>query len=432
MEILIKAKQANNPLFDFLNQSGPLNPFYKHTLQAMKDGNYPADDQKTDNTQTLPNVSESTGSMYQSYYSSSVPTLPTIKYKPSADCAYTQLISKIKGVHEQAKVPLPVPQQNTKVSTKTEPKTEPKTDVEVKKISNGLMLAQYYNSDSEDEEENQNIDDTSLPDSKNIHDGNQEQNGNSQTTTWPIPTLNPDIPVPADVLCPPPELRAIIEKTASYVLKNGKDFEDILRTKNDQRFTFLQYTDPYYPYYSFKLTGIVCPNTSAQTALNDVHPHPEKPKASCSLEIKPSKLDTSKQISKYFATTLVLCFIFTQSSHSVGFESFIHTSIDPVSFSIKTKDDTPSTSLKPALPIEHSSDEEIEMESNTPNEQDLVIAPKIPLHPPSNDNSLNQSIVDVEQSDSFIRDTILEQQNLNEKKLVKRGIYLHLFPNVSK
>lgn len=77
MEILIKAKQANNPLFDFLNQSGRLNPFYKHTLQAMKDGNYPADDQKIENTQTLPN-SETTGSMYQSYYSSNTPVVSSI------------------------------------------------------------------------------------------------------------------------------------------------------------------------------------------------------------------------------------------------------------------------------------------------------------------------------------------------------------------
>lgn len=43
MEILVKAKQANNPMFDFLNMHGPLNPFYKHTLQMMKDDNYPAE-----------------------------------------------------------------------------------------------------------------------------------------------------------------------------------------------------------------------------------------------------------------------------------------------------------------------------------------------------------------------------------------------------
>lgn len=217
--------------------------------------------------------------------------MPTIKYKPSADCAYTQLISKIKGVHEQAKVPLSIPsQQSMNVSTKT----EPKTDVEVKKISNGLMLAQCYNSDSDDEEEGQSKDDTSLTDSKNIH--GQQQNGNLQIATWSIPTLNPDIPVPSDVLCPPPELRAIIEKTASYVLKNGKEFEDILRTKNDQRFTFLQYTDPYYKYYSFKLTGIVCPDISVLQA-NEANSQPEKPNTLCHYEKKSSKFDASKPIS---------------------------------------------------------------------------------------------------------------------------------------
>lgn len=212
-------------------------------------------------------------------------SMPTIKYKPSADCAYTQLISKIKGVHEQAKVPLSIPPQSVNISTKN----EPKNDVEVKKISNGLMLAQYYNSDSEDEEESQNNDGTSLP------DHGQHQNGNSQTATWPIPTLNPEIPIPAEIPIPPPELRAIIEKTASYVLKNGKEFEDILRTKNDQRFTFLQYTDPYYKYYSFKLTGIVCSNISVGMNANEVNSKPEKPKTLCHPEVKPNK-----PISNYF------------------------------------------------------------------------------------------------------------------------------------
>lgn len=95
--------------------------------------------------------------------------------------------------------------------------------------------------------------------------------------------------------------------------------------------------------------------------------------------------------------------------------------LDPVSFSIKPKDDTPSTSLKPALPIEHSSDEEIEVESNNKVEQSSLTTPTTTPIVPKNDNSLHQSPIDVEQSDSFIRDTMLEQQNLNEKRLVKRG-----------
>lgn len=69
MEILIKAKQANNPMFDFLNQNGRLNAFYKHSLQAMKDGNYPTEADPPENAYPPPNQPETTGSMYQNYYS---------------------------------------------------------------------------------------------------------------------------------------------------------------------------------------------------------------------------------------------------------------------------------------------------------------------------------------------------------------------------
>lgn len=43
MEILIKAKQSNNPQFEFLNRNSRLNNFYKHMLQCMKNGTYPED-----------------------------------------------------------------------------------------------------------------------------------------------------------------------------------------------------------------------------------------------------------------------------------------------------------------------------------------------------------------------------------------------------
>lgn len=40
MEILIKAKQANNPQFSFLSVDGELHPYYKHLLMAIKSGKY--------------------------------------------------------------------------------------------------------------------------------------------------------------------------------------------------------------------------------------------------------------------------------------------------------------------------------------------------------------------------------------------------------
>lgn len=40
MEILIKAKQADNPNFSFLNQNDRLYKFYRHVLAAFKNGRY--------------------------------------------------------------------------------------------------------------------------------------------------------------------------------------------------------------------------------------------------------------------------------------------------------------------------------------------------------------------------------------------------------
>lgn len=179
--------------------------------------------------------------------------MPSIKYKPSADCAYTQLISKIKGVPITEAM---VSEEQTPTVQKSDQKTENKSatpKVEVKKISSGLMLAQYYNSDSEDEEEN------------GVENNHQcESNGktalnNNSLSGIPKTHENAllDTPVPEGVLIPPPDLRVIIEKTASYVLKNGKDFEDILRAKNEERFSFLRYKDPYHRFYVFKVTGAV-------------------------------------------------------------------------------------------------------------------------------------------------------------------------------
>lgn len=37
------------------------------------------------------------------------------------------------------------------------------------------------------------------------------------------------------------------------------------------------------------------------------------------------------------------------------------------------------------------------------------------------DDKANYLSTEIDQSDSFIRDAILEQQNLNDKKLIKRG-----------
>lgn len=285
MEILIKAKQANNPLFEFLNQSSQLNPYYKHMLQTMKDGKYPEESAQT--TSDAADAALKSSAQYGSeYYSSAhLPRLhvPVVKYKPSADCAYTQLISKIKGVPintaedlERLNTPSPTPEPaNGHAATQT----APKTGVEVKKISSALMLAQCYGSGSDTDHD----DDSELP---KAGDDSQSSQSNADSS-----------PVPAGIQCPPPDHRVIIDKTAAYVLKNGKDFEQILRAKDETRFSFLNYTDPFHKYYIFKVTGAVAAD-----------PHPPH-------QTKVSSSSSSKAISEFLAHFSVSSLRFNTRPH---------------------------------------------------------------------------------------------------------------------
>lgn len=55
-----------------------------------------------------------------------------------------------------------------------------------------------------------------------------------------------------NIVPPPPELLPIVDKMASYVVKNGPEFETIVRSKQDKRFEFLEPHHVYYAYYSYK------------------------------------------------------------------------------------------------------------------------------------------------------------------------------------
>lgn len=54
---------------------------------------------------------------------------------------------------------------------------------------------------------------------------------------------------------PPEEMQVVIDKMASYVSKNGTDFEAIVKSKGDARFEFLNDSHKYHGYYKKKLQG---------------------------------------------------------------------------------------------------------------------------------------------------------------------------------
>jgi splicing factor 3A subunit 1 len=58
------------------------------------------------------------------------------------------------------------------------------------------------------------------------------------------------------IIIPPPEIRAVADKTAQFVARNGKSFEQkILASEEGKtaKFNFMKPFDPYHAYYEFKI-----------------------------------------------------------------------------------------------------------------------------------------------------------------------------------
>lgn len=77
----------------------------------------------------------------------------------------------------------------------------------------------------------------------------------------PAPPAAPEPPPPAPakptigIIYPPPELRNIVDKTATFVARNGPEFEARIRQNeiNNAKFNFLNQGDPYNAYYQHKV-----------------------------------------------------------------------------------------------------------------------------------------------------------------------------------
>jgi splicing factor 3A subunit 1 len=58
------------------------------------------------------------------------------------------------------------------------------------------------------------------------------------------------------VIIPPPEIRAVVDKTAQFVGKNGKSFEQRILSSAEgktAKFNFMRDFDPYHAYYELKI-----------------------------------------------------------------------------------------------------------------------------------------------------------------------------------
>ncbi|XP_063930077.1 splicing factor, suppressor of white-apricot homolog isoform X2 [Zophobas morio] len=374
MEILIKAKQADNPQFGFLNQGHQLYKYYRHVLTAIKSGRY----QVTSSLKKEEKREESTDtSTTEEHYlhpslvsTTSQPdvqtsAIPTIPYKPSANCSYSQLVNRIQGSNQtdtaQAEAAKP-PEAFTQMTYEQQQYYQYYYTTQYYEYYK--QLAQYQQGNGQDthldpavqnyiqqmaytqymqhQSSNNNpyaqiVSNVSNKEVSNPYPPLTDQINPTSETKAQVPKTEPEVqevePVRNTILSlaqygsdseseqeendfkvPSGEVQIVIDKMASYVAKNGVQFEEIVKAKGDPRFEFLNENHEYYKYYKNKIKNTL------DTEKKDVKPTPPTPP-------KPKE----KKV------------------------------IAPVSFSIKKPKDDGAKEIKSALPVEESDDEDTNM-----------------------------------------------------------------------
>ncbi|KAJ0427901.1 putative Ubiquitin-like domain, splicing factor 3A subunit 1, Ubiquitin-like domain superfamily [Helianthus annuus] len=88
-------------------------------------------------------------------------------------------------------------------------------------------------------------------DSKDVHMQDGDDDPNKSNPPASIATHTRTI----GIIHPPPDIRTIVDKTASFVAKNGPEFEKRIIASNagNPKFNFLNGSDPYHAYYQHRL-----------------------------------------------------------------------------------------------------------------------------------------------------------------------------------
>lgn len=392
MEILLKAKQANNPQFAFLSIDEPLHPYYKLVLEAIKTGKYnpekqpekeesePEEESDEDDQPYLhPSLAPSFAKV------EAAPSIPSIQYKPSADCAYSMLVNKITGKPPPPKIPqlLDVgvqPLQTSGYYHPVVPQTYTPYTATPLQYSHGPVI---YGPNGQIQSPPQ------LP-VPAVPVVSTEETTTQTTLAKETPcSLVPYGPTPPKTLSrpsfivPPADVQIIIDKMASYVAKNGRDFEAIVKNKGDPRFNFLELSHQYHGYYAHKLTiyeGAINPKVlTEEELLQKQEPQEEKQKKLEELQKKQQRMEEVQKRVKMIQAKKKSD---TKTKTSPGSKQ-----ITTVSFSIKKPKEGENVIIEKrnALPLEESDDEmepekkETNSKPNSPqncNEQPSTVTPE--------------------------------------------------------
>ncbi|XP_024944748.1 splicing factor, suppressor of white-apricot homolog isoform X2 [Cephus cinctus] len=387
MEILIKAKQANNPQFAFLSIDGALHPYYRYMLEAIKSGKYNPEKQpeKEESDPEEESDGDDGSYLHPSLAPSftkveAAPSIPSIQYKPSADCAYSMLVNKITGKPPPSKMP---PQQTEVPAQPMPPPTEyyhqvpsqgyPTCSTTPQQYSHGPVI---YGPNGQVQSPAQIVS-SCVPSIPSYSDVHVTQSQIKDSLVAPLVPYGPAPPKPLSrpsFIVPPADVQIIIDKMASYVAKNGRDFEAIVKNKGDPRFNFLELSHQYHGYYAHKLTmyeGAINPRVlTEEELLQKQEPQEEKQKKLEELQKKQQRMEEVQKRVKMIQAK--------KKSDVKGEQNTGNKQITTVSFSIKKPKEGEATVMekRSALPMEESDDEsendrkEVNSKSNSP--QNLI------------------------------------------------------------
>ena len=209
MEILMRAKEAHNPKFQFLNPGNPYHSIYKQVLEKKKaraasGGNRAGMLSNLPEVPSLEEVEESLRNLTRNLPSAAPGSSGSTVV--DSNNSYSQLVKNIKV--NQAPPPPPPKIPSNKSPTPPPPGSS----------SSEVVLPNNSNS-AENKEE------------KTVEDNNTVM-----------------------VQVPPYEDQALIDKTASYVCRVGGEKLGILRKRMPEKFAFLRSDNKYNTYYQFKVS----------------------------------------------------------------------------------------------------------------------------------------------------------------------------------
>ncbi|XP_011305382.1 splicing factor, suppressor of white-apricot homolog isoform X2 [Fopius arisanus] len=398
MEILIKAKQANNPQFSFLSIDGPLHPYYKIVLEAIKSGKFnpekPLD--KEESTSEASDDDEE-GYLHPSLASSlskveAAPSIPSIQYKPSADCAYSMLVNKITGKPPPSRTQHPPPPPDVPVQQMPPLGYYPPMPMQA--YAPYPLAPQQYSHGPVIYGLNGQV--QSPPHVSTPPTQLTESLPTAKDTPAPLVPYGTTPPKPLSrpsFIVPPADIQIIIDKMASYVAKNGRDFEAIVKAKGDPRFNFLELSHQYHGYYAHKLTiyeGAINPKVlTEEELLRKQETQEEKQKKLEELQKKQQRMEEVQKRVKMI------------QAKKKGDKQ-----ITTVSFSIKKpkEGETIVIEKRSALPMEESDDEGDDEKGEK--EEELKSATPEPPEPPRISESLRKNSEEKELVD--LTDDILE------------------------